>query len=304
MLRAVPIAAVLLLGAISVCAQPTGNTTAAIHRHATGLGLRLPPEWTAQDDADAVLLLPPGVRLAAMGADITGLFVAITQAGYTTVDEAGIVNGLSAGFMKRGGQLVRSGEREAFTAGSRTASLYTWEFVEPASQKQYGLRLYLSPSGSRAFVVAAIGPADVVRSRDAALRQILTGMDFEVPGIASGGPLADGTPLAQKWLAKLRGKTVKQFISGGGAAGQKVWLLGDDGKYTFRSSVAIAADVAGVSASATGRKSASGRWHIGETNGRAFLQLVGENGESQLLSLTMDDRNWYLNGDKAFAVDQ
>jgi hypothetical protein len=300
MLYAFRVSLTLLLWVSAIWAQSPGNAKGAVHRHVTGLGLRLPPSWSAQDQAEAVHIVPSGVDA---NADLTELYVAATQEGYSSVQEAQFVQALSAGFVGSGGKLVSSGDREIFTAGNRAASLYTWE-VADASQKQYLLRLYLSPEGSRAFVVVAAGPLDLVRSRDSALRQILTSMTFDAPAIAAGSALADGTPLAQKWLAKLRGKTVKQFISGGGAAGEKVLVLGSDGAYSFRGSVAIAADVPGVSVSSIGRKSTSGRWHIGESSGRAFLQLVNENGEQQLLSLTMDDRNWYLNGEKAFAVDQ
>jgi hypothetical protein len=301
MLHAFRVSLTLLLWVSTVWAQSPGNAKGAVHRHVTGLGLRLPPNWSAQDQAEAVHLVPSGVEA---NAGITELYVAATQEGYSSVQEAQFVQALSAGFVGSGGKLVSSGDREIFTAANRAASLYTWEVADPASQKQYLLHLYLSPEGSRAFVVVAAGPVDLVRSRDSALRQVLTSMTFDAPAIAAGSALADGTPLAQKWLVKLRGKTVKQFISGGGAAGEKVLVLGRDGAYSFRSSVAIAADVPGVSASSIGRKSTSGRWHIGESSGRAFLQLVNENGEQQLLSLTMDDRTWYLNGEKAFAVDQ
>ena len=211
MLHASRVAAALLLWTNVVWAQAV-DPTGAIHRHVTGLGLRLPPNWSAQDQAEAVRLLPPGVRVD-RNAHITELYMAVTQEGYSPVDESQIVKGLSAGFMRQGGQMTRSGEREAFTAGDRAASLYTWEVVDPADQKQYLLRLYLSPAGSRAFVLVALGPADVVRSHDSVLRQILAGLNFAAPQIAAGSALADDTPLAQKWLVKLRGKTVKQFIS-------------------------------------------------------------------------------------------
>ncbi len=293
MRRAFRMSAVICVCAGTIAGQPAGT----LHRHVTGLAVRLPATWTAQDDTGAVVLVPPG-------ADTTEVYVAVTQTGYSSADESQFVEALSAGFMQRGVQVVAAGERETFTAGARPASRYTWEMVDPAAQKRYVLRLYRSSAGSRAFVIVAMGPADVVRSCDANLRQVLAGMDFATPEISAGAPLADATPLAQQWLAKLRGRVVKQFISGGGAAGQKVLSLASDGTYSFRSSVAIAADVPGVSASATGRKATARRWHIAERNGRAFLQLVDENGETQLLSLTVDSRNWYLNGEKAFAVDQ
>ena len=102
--------------------------------------------------------------------------------------------------------------------------------------------LYL-PSADRAFAVVALGETERVRSHVASLRQIASSLEHRTPRIATSGPLADNTQAAQLWLQKLRGKTVKQFISGAGTAGERVRVLAADGTYTYRSNVAIVADV-------------------------------------------------------------
>src|SRR4051812_27849759 len=208
MLRAIRISCILFLWANSVAGQVTG----VVHRHVTGLGVRLPLNWSVEDQPEAIILSPPGAGAAE-------IYVAVSQTGYSIADERQFVEQMSAGFMRRGAQLVRPVEREAFTAGARPAALHIWGVVGAATEKRYGLRMYLSSMGSRAFAIVAMGPADLVRSHDSELRQVLSGMDFAAYEMPAGAPLADGTPLAQQWLAKLRGKAVKQFISGGGAAG-------------------------------------------------------------------------------------
>jgi hypothetical protein len=56
-------------------------------------------------------------------------------------------------------------------------------------------------------------------------------------------------------------------------------------------------------ASAIRRESMTGRWKIRDNNGEIFLQIWTNDGQMLLLPITTDDRNWYLTGEKAFAVD-
>jgi hypothetical protein len=298
---------IALFAVTAVSAQtPASPAPATLHKNPAGLQLRLPAGWTATNNGEGILLLPQDVTFDPSGENIQELYVAGTETGYTTEQERQVVEQLSAGFLKGGMTVVRVRERQAFTAGRRNAAAYTWELREPGKPSLYAMTVYLAPAGSRVFVLLALGELDRVRSRDAVLRNVLAEMDHAAP--ATAGPLADSTPAAQQWLAKLRGKLVRQFIGGAGTAGERRWLLREDGTYQFRSSVAIAADIGpygeapSASAGSTGRSANSGRWRIVDQNGKCFLQLVADNGETRLLSLVPGSPNWFLNGEKAFAV--
>jgi hypothetical protein len=65
----------------------------------------------------------------------------------------------------------------------------------------------------------------------------------------------------------------------------------------------VSVDVPGASASSTGRDGVQGRWRISEANGNVFLLVQLASGETRQYRITQDARNWYLNGEKAFAVD-
>jgi hypothetical protein len=80
-------------------------------------------------------------------------------------------------------------------------------------------------------------------------------------------------------------------------------MLNADGSYWFRSSSMVSIDVPGASASSTGGNGVQGRWRISEANGNVFLQVQLASGETRQYRITQDARNWYLNGEKAFAVD-
>ena len=57
------------------------------------------------------------------------------------------------------------------------------------------------------------------------------------------------------------------------------------------------------SASSTGGHNAQGRWSIREAGGEVFLEVHYNSGETRQFRITQDTRNWYLNGEKAFAVN-
>jgi hypothetical protein len=293
-LRLVSVAAVSFL----LHAQPSAKSE---FRSESALVLRLPGGWRAQDHVNGVLLMPPGVQIDPSSANNTEVYLAVTQQGYDPQEEVQFAEQISSAFLQNG--VETAGVRKETLPGSRGGSVYTWDLRDPASGRNISLQIHVLPAGSRVFGVLAFGESDRVRNNSAALKQIASTMTYAAPVVTPGGPLADDTPLAQRWLQKLRGKVVKQFIGGGGAAGQKTLHLRSDGTWTYRSSVAIAADVPGVSASSTSRNAASGRWRIHERNGHVVLQLTTDSGESELLTLTDDGRQWYLNGDKAFAVD-
>ena len=252
------VATVLLISTSVSLAQP-GN----LHRHDTGLGVRLPLNWSAKDGPDGVLMLPPGAQ--AGNQDGSEVYAVTVQTGYDSTQEGALLKKYTDGFLKPGNRILRSVEGEGLTAGSRAGKLHSWDILDPETGKPFTMRLYIVPAGNVALVLLAAGELERVRPRDPVMRQILASMNYEPPKVVSGGPLAGSSQLSQMWLTKLHGRVIKQFIGGGGAVGQKQLYLAADGSYTYRSSVAIAADVGPyggaptASASSTARNANAGK---------------------------------------------
>ena len=177
--------------------------------------------------------------------------------------------------------------------------------MDPKTRAVAGLKIYFTPAGSRANVIVAFGLADRIAIRDAELRQMLGSMQASAPQAVAtcDGSLADNTPAAQQWLRKLQGKMIRQFHAYQGMSSDKRHMLQADGSYWFRSNSMVSVDVPGASASSTGGNDSRGRWRIRDTNGAIFLQVQYTSGETRQFRITQDARNWYMNGEKAFAVD-
>ena len=280
-----------------------------VHRTESGMGVRLPAGWTATNNPQGVMLMPRGVAYDPNRQDNPEVYVMDTQDGFEWSNEQQIVKELSSAFVQSGAQIIRGGDRQTFQANGRQGVIYHWEFRSPGMPAMYGLNIYLTAVGSRAYVALAAGEAARIQARDADLRSLVATADFQPPRMPEGGPLADTTPAARMWLQKLRGKVIKQFIGGGGVVGERVRFLAADGTYSMRSSSAVAIDVGPyggaptASASSISRNSQTGRWKIRDNGGRIFLQIWTPDGQMSMLPITTDSRNWYLNGEKAFAVD-
>lgn len=255
---------------------------ASAHVHPKGFSIEPAVGWRAQDNDGGVMLIPAG---AVANEEV---YVATLQDGYSAAEEAKSVRELSQAFLQNGGQIRRAGEREAIGNGAA----YYWEIVEPRTRAVAGLKIYFAPVGTRAQVIVAYGMAQRVAGRDAELRGMLATMR-----------VGDSSALAEQWSRKLQGKMIRQFHAYSGMSSDKRHMLNADGSYWFRSSSMVAIDVPGASASSTGRNGVQGRWRISEANGNVFLQVQLAGGETRQYRITQDARNWYLNGEKAFAVD-
>jgi hypothetical protein len=286
--------------------QPAGATT--LFRHKFGFSLPLPLAWTATEAPEAALLLPPGAAFDTARQDNPEAYIAAMRDGYSAQDEAQTVAQLRDSVARNGVSGGRNGQREAAVFGSRNGAVYRWDMREPNTGRQIAFDIFLAAEGQRAFVVLAVGEPARIRARDAELRQILAGMSAtqiqqQIQQSSAGGVLADNTPLAQRWLAKLRGRHVRQFWASQGMSSDKRHILAADGSYAFRSSSMVSVDVSGASALSTGGDNARGRWRILDSGGRVFLEVQYANGNVSRMPITENGQNWFLNGEKAFAVD-
>lgn len=260
---------------------------ASAHVHPKGFSIEPAAGWRTQDNDSGVLLIPAG---AVANEEV---YIAALQDGYSAAEEAKTVRELSQTFLQNGGQIRRAGERETIGRGAA----YYWEILEPRTRAVAGLKIYFVPVGTQAEVIVAYGLANRVAARDGELRQMLATMRVAAP------VAGDSSALAQQWTRKLQGKMIRQFHAYSGMSSDKRHMLNADGSYRFRSNSMVSIDVQGASASSTGANGAQGRWRIREANGEVFLVVQLTSGETRQYRITQDARNWYLNGEKAFAVD-
>ena len=254
-------------------------------RAANGVSLSLPGGWTTGQTDDAIRLLPPGAS-----AD-EGYF-ATSKEGYDVADEPAFVKQMSQGFTQSGGVIRKGGERESFPNGTA----YHWEILDPKTNQLGAFSLYIVPAGTRAHVVLAVGPAEKVRVHKATLAQVAQSIRYQHQPLSTS---ATNSP----WDQKLRGKVIRQFNASQGMSSEKKHTLGTDGRYSYWSSSMVSVDVPGASGSSFGKDAQKGRWKIIDNGTRAFLEVVYDSGQTRTFALTKDATNWYMNGEKAFAVD-
>jgi hypothetical protein len=167
-----------------------------------------------------------------------------------------------------------------------------------------GFDIYLANEGKLVYLLVAVGEPARVRAHEASLRNMLAAAaPPKAPPPMASGALADNTALAQKWLAKLRGKMVRQMWASEGMSFNKTHWLNADGTYRFKSSSMVSVDVPGASASSIGRGDETGRWRIRDLGGQVVLEVRYDNGNTVQMRIREEATNWYLNGDKAFAID-
>jgi hypothetical protein len=276
------------------------SSTTQLHRHAMGYSLRLAPGWTATDNPDGIILLPAGASFEAGRNDNPEVYIAMVQDGYSPAEEAKLVQGLSAAFTQGTGTVQRSGVKEAMTFGPRQGAAYRWDIRDPKAGRNLAFDIFGAPEGGRYFAFISVGTAERVRQRESEVRQMMASMTFEAP---KTGPLSDATPLAQQWLQKLKGRMIRQMYAYSGMSSDKYHYINADGTYVYKSSSMVSVDVSGASAMGSGANANRGRWKIRDVSGQVFLEVQYLSGETKMMRITQDERNWYLNGEKAFAVD-
>lgn len=283
--------------------QAPRPASGALFKHGLGFSLRLPPGWTATENPEGATLLPAGVTFDSSRQDNPEIYIAAMRNDYNPREEAQTVAQLSAAVARNGASSGRNGQREPATFGQRNGSIYRWDVRDPNSGRLASFDVFLAAEGQRAFVLVGAGEQQRIRARDAELRQILASMAATPVQMSAGGSLADNTPLAQRWYAKLRGRHIRQIYASQGMSSDKRHILGADGSYAYRSSSMVSVDVPGASALSTGGDNSRGRWRVRDIGGQVFLEVQYVNGNVSRMPIKENGQNWFLNGEKAFAVE-
>ncbi len=265
---------------------PMASRPGPTYRHASGFTVQPPADWSAADKDQGVLLRPAG-------AAPEEVYFALIQDGYSPQEEISSVRQLSEAFLKNANSVRRSGDRQAIPGGSA----YHWEVINPQTRQLVALSIFVIPNGNRAHLLIAAGPAENVRAHQPALIPVVQSIRYQPP---PPGVLSNVT---RPWDQKLRGKVVRQFWASQGMSSDKKHYLNVDGSYAYWSNSMVSVDVPGASAGSIGKDNQRGRWSIVERTGAPYLQVTYNNGETKLFAITQDSTNWYLNGEKAFAVE-
>jgi hypothetical protein len=291
----------LTSGGVAYQLRRQGTGASRRFTHSSGYSVGLPTSWTAQEQTEGVLLLPAGANFNPNSPNNPETYIITAREGYDPREESSVVSQLSNAITQSGGA---GGQREAARFGNRFGSIYRWDLSNPRTRQPLGFDIYIASEASTAYILVAVGEPGRVRAQDATLRAILGAAAAPQPTLSSSdGSLADNTPLAQRWLAKLRGKRVRQFWASQGMSTDKSHWLNADGTYRFQSSSMVAVDVPGASGSSIGRGDNAGRWRIRDLGGRVVLEVRYNNGNTVQMRIHEEAPNWYLNGEKAFAVD-
>lgn len=288
----------LVSGGVTYQLRRQSLAPSKVFTHSSGYSLPLPAGWTAQEQPDGALLLPPGATFNPNSQNNAEAYIITAREGYDPQEEASVVAQLSNAVAQSGGS---GGQRQPARFGNRSGSIYRWDMRNPSTGQPVGFDIYLASEASAAYILIAVGEPARIRTHEATLRSVLSGA--APPKAPPAGVLSDNTPLAQRWLAKLRGKRVRQFWASQGMSSDKSHYLNADGTYRLQSSSMVAVDVPGASASSIGRGNETGRWYIRDVGGRVVLEVRYTNGTSTQMRIHEEAPNWFLNGEKAFAVD-
>lgn len=277
-------------------------------QHSSGLRLKLAEGWTAVSRDAGYLLVPPG------GAQPTGAeknedtYFAGMQEGADANLEAQLVKNLRETFVKAAEGGKTQERKDAFAAGTRAGTRYQWDLEDGKTRQRYLFTLYLVPNGTRMLFALGFSKAAEGATRDAAVRAMAESLAVDAVAVKAAlgpsGALSDGSAQAAPWVAKLKGKVVRQFHNYSGMSSEKWYYLNADGTYEYRSTSMVSVEVPGASGMSAGSNDNTGWWQVKVVNGELFLAVRYRNGKTDLMPITQDAKNWFLNGQKAFAVDR
>ena len=220
--------------------------------------------------------------------------------------------------------LQRSGGVQPF-AGLSDGAVHTWEGISRQNGAAARVRVFVRVINDYAVSVTAMGDRAALERREPLIRGVATSLTFAAPGgpgsgaettprVAQGGQpsspsLSDGSPVAQQWLERLRGKRLTSLssYSSGGAGGyssRTVVMLWPDGRFDGQSSSSVSVDVPGASGSSGGSGSTSGRWRIYATrDGLGVLELTYANGRQEQNALQDRNGQTFINGSRWFVTN-
>ena len=150
---------------------PGGGDNWKVHRHATGLSMRYPPDWTVNQNQAALQLIPPGVVSNAAGPTEGYLVVADGAQGVTSVEDPRVIQYFGQQLAQMAPFLRLTGQPERILAGAAPGILLTWEGTNPMGMN---MRAHVLATVLKGYAVAilAIGDKARIAERAKTVREI------------------------------------------------------------------------------------------------------------------------------------
>ncbi len=293
-------------------AQPRATTAPArkTFSHPKGFSFQYPADWRVESNAEFTQLLPPGLTAE----DQTENLRILTEA--VPVDAAD--PRFTAELDQLAAQLPgfsKVGAMQSYQTKSGTGVRGTWAGRNVQTQQAIQIRMYATTVNGLAIVLFAAGQTGKLEARESSLRDIALSVAATTAALVQSAPPAgasasvDRSPLAQKWLQRLRGKKLTKMSSyssgsAGGMSSKTELYLQANGSFQGRSESSVAIYVEGANGSSGGVQKAAGTWRIYVQEGRAILEMKYENG--QVESSLLEDRSGqtFINGKRVFVTEQ
>jgi len=309
-------------------ASPRPATAAAaasgkLHQNPAGVLFRIPEDWQVEHAGELSVIVPAGVTIDPNGDNNPEIYMVGINSEIRDVNDPRLVESTQSEFGENV-KLERAVEKEPFTAAKGPGMMFTWDFRNPQGQRMR-LRIHAVVVNNQGLVLTALGHRERLESRQTAVRQVASSLDFggpqapattsqstpsskPAPVPAPSGPnIQTDTPLARQWDQRLRGKMLTQMSgnvgSSGGYTSSKKIYLNADGTFHYSSSSLVTVDVGGAFGNSGGSETGKGWWRVITSQNTPNLELRAEGEETVYVPLTDQDGKTFLGATRFFVTD-
>jgi hypothetical protein len=148
-------------------------------KHPFGIVYALPKDWTVENGATSVLLLPPGVKVDAEREDNPEVYSLSLIDDFTTPEDPLLVESFRRDISSPNVRFTRDGDRELLSLPGKPGLAYTWEFEHPRLKVPYRVKLFVLTRKTKLIGMTCTGSLGRLVARDAELRAIAHSTDYQ-----------------------------------------------------------------------------------------------------------------------------
>lgn len=168
----------LLAAASSALAQKLPKLSKPM-RHPFGLIYALPRNWTVEEGATSVLLLPPGVKVDGEREDNPEVYALAVIDDFTSPEDPLLIDGFRRGISAPKIRFTRDGDREVLSLPGKPGIAYIWEFEHPKLMTPYRVKLFVMSRNGRLAGLTCTGRLERLAARDSELKAIAYSVDYQ-----------------------------------------------------------------------------------------------------------------------------
>ncbi len=147
-------------------------------KHPLGFRVFVPDGWQAEPAEVGMTLSPPGGLIDPKREDNPEVYsVWSVEADKTSEEE--YIKSLRERFKQSGLKVEREGDLETFSAPGRPGVIYTFDFIHPERKTPYRIRVFAFHHKGRPLLLVATGQRERLVARDAVLREIARGSEWQ-----------------------------------------------------------------------------------------------------------------------------